>query len=866
MSTEAQTAGWFYVDSQREKQGPYTVLEFKELADQGVILADTLIWSNGYEAWVPARQLAGLVPEQTSSPKETAPPTPPTPEPSPAPADEPEPLPDESHKPRWGSFVFPRLIVGFALSLIPSLIAVIACLALQQPPLIGAAVFLLFAILTVFAALVCYRKERYELTDTTVLRHCGGLMSDQTTEVEICNITHVSMKRPWLRHKLFGIGTIEIESAGTSKPVALKAICDPAGVYERLTVRMQRNGYHLKKKELLHEERPAIRGILVHSFQMVMGTILALIFGSSTLASLHQQLTETGLAWISPIAIGLFAVVALAFFLVYFLDMRRRTYRVFDDAVVYEEGFLTRRSAFIPYENIADAATKRTFLDQVFNIFDVLVSCQGSSTEIKFRGLKEGVQLSDFIEQLVTEANQKPSPPERLAARRSDLEEPAIPSRQEPDLVAPGEAWIADLGMHPTRVFVPLLVLLPIFPLWIVAMIQWAIKMTCTTYEVRAGSIGHSYRFLTSSEREFAYDKITGLVIKENLWDRLFGTFTLRFWSIGSGQSLELAHVHRSLVDLDALLRQIGIPNASEQSRLIPSRFGAFAWMRARLYRLSFSLLATIGLVVAAVLTDESLFYLAAGLFPLLVLVGFAYAWTFYSRQQLIFQDHHIEAAQGIIARKSYFVRYRNVKQNVVTTYPGGTDGSLQIFVAGEQMIGQQSEKKGQQQIPVPCSFTLGFLPDAMKQGQLLDDILGGRVEVTSECEPADPLELVTESTRGLGNAVFFLFLWSLLLVPMILLLPITLPLTILATKRWRYRVEGGRMVASWGLLFKKRASILLDRVDSLEQRQGFLNKMFKNGNVSIMTAGSSKPDLVMVAAKSYKNLYHEIRQLSRKG
>jgi hypothetical protein len=42
------------------------------------------------------------------------------------------------------------------------------------------------------------------------------------------------------------------------------------------------------------------------------------------------------------------------------------------------------------------------------------------------------------------------------------------------------------------------------------------------------------------------------------------------------------------------------------------------------------------------------------------------------------------------------------------------------------------------------------------------------------------------------------------------------------------------------------------------------LNKMFKNGSVSIMTAGSSKPDLKLVDSPDYLRLYEVIRERSQ--
>lgn len=879
-----QEQEWFYVDQKGKNQGPFPPPEFKALADRGVIGGDTPVWSKGYPSWIPAGEVTGLVaPTKTSSAPDIPDPpgaTPPEasaavqvevagPQSGSAPDPQegglkPDPLPVEELKPRKGSFVFPRTMIGVVLVTVLTVVVSLGLAVAGISPFIGVLVFVSGVALVVYAALVAYRKERYELQDATVVCHRGGLVSDQTTELEIRNITHVKVKLPWLRHKLFGVGNVLIESAGNAQPVVLQAIRKPEEIYAQMSERMKLNGYDLSQEQLLHEERPAMLGVLSECGGVAFMTFVALMFGFPTILTFSEAMASAELGWIAWVLAPVFIVGALGFLVAHFLDLQRRTYRVFNDVVVYEEGFLTRENAFIPYENIADAATKRSFFDQILNLFDVLVSCQGSASEIKFRRLQHGVQLSACIDRLVLEAGRKRSLAE--PAGQDDAASPAsqFRRRDEPELVSPSEAWIADLRMSPARVFVPLLLLLPLVPIWIAAMIQAAIKLWSTRYAVRPGSIRHSYRFLTTSDREFAYDKITGLVIKENLWDRLFSTVTLRFWSIGSGRSLELAHVSRRQIDFEALGRQIGIPAASAQPCEVATSFGALTWLRARCWRLGFALLAVVGLAVAGMQTGEEFFYWLIAVPAIACLAGFGYAWTFFSRQRLRFHDHHVEAEQGIITRLRYYALYRNVKKSKVIRYPGGHQGSLQIFVAGEQQKGQQAEKKGQVKIAVPCSFTLGFLPQAMEKGQLLDDILCGRVDPGPETTPGEPLELLMETRRAVGNSVLMLILCSVLIFPLIVLLPITLPLTIYAMKQWRYRVDVGRVIVVWGILFKKQVSIILNRVDSLQQQQGPLNKLFKNGNVSIMTAGSSKPDLVMPASPDYQELYREIRKRSQ--
>ena len=870
---------WYYGTAEGERLGPISMRELSSLAGQGAVGPKTLVWSPGYPDWIPAEQIADLLmnarePIATVPASESTTDTPPAPSPAPsaevAPTKEAVPITTDpvvpspaaqalELKPRKGSFILPRAVLGIVISLLAGVVTYGLLLAAEKPPWPAFAVMAAGSLLSVFASLAAYRKERYELHESRVICHRGGLLSDQTTELEIRNITHVKLKLPWLRFKFHGVGHVIVESAGNAQPVVMRSIHDPEAVYAGVRERMKRNGYDLTQQQLYFEDQPAIIGILVECLAMFVSSIFALLYFGAMFAGARQSAHSSEFDVIALGVLVLAAVALISFVIVRFLDFRRRTYRVFNDMVVYDEGFLTRHNAFIPYENIADSTTNCTFIDRLFGLYDVQVSCQGSSKEIKFRRLRQGAALSAAIDQLVVLAREKKKP----AAKATSASQ-IRPRRDEPAAIPVGDAMVAELRMHAGRTIVPLLFFVPILPLWIVMMIQTAIRLSCTQYSVRPGSVRHAYRFLTLTDREFAYDKITGVVIKQNLWDRMFGTMTIKFWSIGSGQPIEFAHVPTNQFDVQALLRQAGIPAPSAQPCEVPASFGLFTWLRAQLKFLPVLLLVAAIIVFTAIKIDPVLYYLLA--LPVLIAAGAClYSKLSSSRQRLRFHDHHVEAETGIIAKRYYLARYGNIKRSKATRYPGGEQGDLQIFVAGEEEYQQSvpKEYKKMQKIMRPCSFTVRFFPVVRDTALLLDDILCGRVDPVPQAVPAEPFDILLESPRSVANAVVKLVLMSILLLPLVVLLPFTIPITIWRVKRWRYRVDAARIVTTWGILYRSESSILLDRVDSLQQSQGPLNKMFRNGNVTIMTAGSSKPDFKIIDAPAYLELYRIIRERS---
>lgn len=883
--TTDENQRWYYTIHAEGKVGPIPVEQLRSLVLDGKLDNETLVWTPGYESWMKVKHVSDVLGLEQKP--VAPPPIPPAMDP-PAevvveekPVEEikapakprPAPSPSVELKPRKASFLFARTVALVIASLFVTIVSALVLFLLELPIVLAAAVFLGILGLGIYANLVAYRKERYEIHDTRLLCHKGGIFSDETTELEMRNVTHIKVKFPWLRYKLFGIGIIMVESAGTSQPMKMFAIREPDSVYEDLQARLQKNGFDLTKERLLHEERPALIGAIGECFGISVGALFGLLFIVPTIIGITHEMDAAGVSFLAPILIAVVMLTLLSFAVLRFLDIRRRTYRVYNDAVVYEEGFLTRNNAFIPYENIADSNTKRTVIDNILGLYDVHISCQGSSSEIKFRRLKNGAILSNVIDQLVNDASKKPKPAPPGAEDDAEGASKVRYRREEPDNIPVESTVVGDFRMHGARVYVPLLLFLPIFPLWVIAMISALIRTSCTEYSLRPGTLRHSFKFLSTNVREFSYDKITGVVIKKNIWDKIFGTITVKFWSIGSSHSMEFAHVHASAFDLPALMRQAGIPPSSPAPYEAKVKFGLMTWARAGFGGVIFFVISQIFILgIAGLLSLDAdapgiLVFVAiieACIFGLIIVASFVRALLYYKKQTLSFHEHHVEAKQGIIFVSHYFVRYKNIKRVKSKLYPFGRDGALEIYAAGEELAGTgnaQQQQQSQKGIHKQYSFSTGFLPQAREVGMLLDDILCGRVNPSADAVTAEPFEPILVSPRDMKNALVKLVLLSVIVFPLIALLPITIPWTIVRIRKWKYEIDATHVSKRHGVFYRSLETTLLDRVDSQQQKQGPLNKMFNNGDVTIMTAGSSKPDMAIVDTADYKQFYDLIRQ-----
>lgn len=745
--------------------------------------------------------------------------------------------------PKRTSFLFSRIAGAAIGATVLALILAIAALVVELPALVGLGLVLwvFLVALSVWTGSVAWRKERYEIHEGHLVARAGGVASDRTTELDVKNITHVKQRLSWIRYRFFDVGDVIVQSAGSSNAeVVFRSVRHPDEVYDRVRALMRDNGFSMRGERLLHSETPSTVGVVVECISIALGLGAFVSWAGASLVGVVAALGVLG-AVLAVMVSGLMGLGLLAFLVLHFLDMKRRTYEVYDDIVEYREGFLSRTNAFIPYENIADAATKQTFIDQLLGLYDVNVSCQGSGAEVAFRRLADGPKLQAVLRGRVEAAQglreqRKKQQQERQAEREAaqPTTEAARASRPPAEIVPADQAWTARLRMNTPRAFFGGALL----------------RALGTTYTVGPSSVASRFALLGQQQLEFAYDKVTGVQVRTSPWDGLFGTMTVRIWSIGSSTPLDLAHVDRDAVDLPALLRQAGVPGGPARQSL-PAAFGLGVWSRAHVGTVLWLLLIALGTALLAVLEPVAA-ALTLGLLALAV-PSLALAAARARRQRFTFHEHHMEHQAGLLWRHHLYVRYDDVKKIAVQRYYGTEAGRITVFVAGETRLQTNQGKAG---AIVPNTFTAHYLPDVTPLARTMDLLLQGRIDPEQILEAGPPAE-GPAFRPAVANTALSIVLFGCLLPPLWLFLPYG----VLSVKRRVYRVEAERAVLEEGVLYRTHTSVLFERIDSLEQGQGFLGKAFGNGSVTLYTAGSSRPDLVLSNTPGYTTLYKAIRE-----
>jgi len=754
------------------------------------------------------------------------------------------------------------------------------------------AAFLVLRAVTYYSLAVQYRKTSYRFFGKKIIAKTGAILHDRETELVVRNITHVTMVKPFIENKLFGTGRILIELAGSAVVEGYLASVDkPETVYEIVKETMRENGFKLATKNLVQRERPSIVGVL---FETIGILFVIIVFFLGFLGILIPLFLFLGPLFSFAVP-GLVLLAVLGFLGIRFMDLLKRIYYIYDDTIVYSEGFLTKVHSFIPIENLADSEVTQTLVDKIFGLYDVRISCQGASHEILFKNLVNGPKMEENVDALINKTSS-------LITARSGKEETKVLEAKGLK-IAPGksarlaleESYTATLKMDMVRSIAPILlgilaliialvltaIIIP--PLFValllfsislapfavvIAFIGIAIKVGATTYFVKPKGMGEKFNFLNSRDVEFSNDKITGIVITRNFIDNWFGTFSARFWSIGATHDIYFANIKETQGLANKLLSKFGI---AEQQPIYStgSKFGLGAFAKSVL---PLTVLLPVAIAVAFFFATELALYLVVGL-AFLITVVVMYLNFFYKTSRLSLSKDFVHFSQGIFFKSYYYALYNNIKDITTIRLPFSSLGTIVFNVAGESFV-----QAGKNKALVSHHFKMDFVPAIPTKDELIDLVFYKRPsaqeiqKIEASIEEFSSKQILF-AKPAMANPLFWAVLIlgaltaaSWLFIPSIL--PIMLAIDaiailyiVLSVRAKSYTIEPYRVLEKRGILYKTQTSIVFTKIDHLKSYQGFTNKLFKNGSITVHTTGSRKPEITIKDLPDFGQFYQTLEK-----
>ena len=740
--------------------------------------------------------------------------------------------------------------------------------------------FVLFQAFDYYSLCVSYRKEKYIFLDNKIIHKSGGIFSDRQTELLVKNITHIGMRLNYIEHRiLFETGNIRIESAGSGGiEVHLRSIDSPEKIYVYVEELMKQNGFKMAKESIIQQERPSTIGVFFETFKSFVsaGILIAYIGGTTSSALPVLELAGIKSSLVLPVAgIVIFAIFLNAFFR--FMDLKKRVYNVYSDTITYAEGFLTKNEAFIPIKNLADTTITQNLVDKIFGLYDVKISCQGSGQEILFKNMKNGQKLEENIDKLIGESRSF----EANVLEEQTEKDIQLPSHAASPVVAPqgDTSFTAEYRMDGKRTLLPLLAALPLFlilliavpsfvmlgalspflVIWIVVFAVNVVKVNATQYLVKPTSMEEQYNFISSKNKEFSNDKITGIIFKESFIDKWFGTCSIHFWSIGSSEKVTFSNIDKTEGLCENIAAKSGM-RAGDVLYKINSNFSVIDMLKANLLESMFACLFMVLMLGASILysTWLTVFPVIAAL---LYAISIGYNKIYYRRSKMTFFKDHIYFEKGVFFKDFYYVLYDNIKNISTVKYPFSGAGSVTFDVAGEHV-----EQSGKQQMVMSNKFAINYVAGTENKDELIDIIFYKRpgAEEISKIEEnikEYSQKPVLVAKPDVMNSLVPLVLGSIIIFPFIALLPFTIPLTIWSVRVTSYIIEPYRVLKKSGILYKKQKSIVFSKVDHINFEEGFLNKMFRNGTVTINTVGSSKSEMNVANTPNFREFYDALKK-----
>lgn len=813
-------------------------------------------------------------------------------------------------KPNKTAFVKWRFALG---TIIPLIILIALFIALSSvllwllvPALI---LFLIWRAFDYYSLTVAFRKEKYLFYPNKIIAKYGGIFHDRETELVIKNITHVKLVRPWLEYKFFKTGRVIVELAGSAMAEAVfNSVDKPEEAYAHMAKVMKENGFRLNKGRQIQKEKPSRIGVFFETMRIFFGTIFGFFFfGIYFFRPLISLVVSSALGLtIALTLVGLVLLWVLGHSVIRFLDLMKRVYYIYDDTIVYSEGFLTKVDSFIPIENLADSEITQTLIDKIFGLYDVRVSCQGAAHEILFKNMANGPAMEKNIDNLINQTSSLAGKKDAKAVSEQVKATKIMPGKTLPLNVEKGYTASFKMDMKRSIIGVLLIsigllvvgtilfVIIPGFgtPIMMIGffslfgLIGVVIKVISTNYAIKPQGMMQKFSFLNMREIEFSNDKITGVIFSRNFIDEWFNTFSIKFWSIGASHDVNFSNIKEEAGLRSKVLAKFGITGKEQPSYTAESRFSIVEMLKANLG------LTLLGLFIYAFMLLFSIanpLLLIVPILITLVIVAFViYKSYYYKTSKIFFYDHYVYFKAGIFFKHYYYALYDNVKDIRTVRYPFSSLGSISFNIAGEALAEQQQRQahapgmaKHGQGMLIPHHFVMSYVPKISDKDELIDMIFYKRPtaqevkKIDANIESYREKALVSAKPM-LANSLLWtvlgLLVLNLIAGSILLAVPIFLPLLLLADiiilgfviwsiKATSYFIEPYRIVAKHGIFYKTQVSIVFTKIDHLRSFQGLTHKIFGNGTVIVHTTGSSMPEITIRDIPKYKEFYSTLEK-----
>ncbi len=712
--------------------------------------------------------------------------------------------------------------------------------------------WILSAIVYIFVK-VAYNKEKYIITDKKIIYHYGTLFSDNSVEIQMSKITQVLVRLWFVEQKLFKTGRLMIKTAGSaSGKVLFKSIDNTMDLYQEIQKRMQKNGFRLKKETLVQKERPHLIGIFWETTKWLFINLFLIFYvGYGIFAGLEEEnityddvynelWNSADILWYLVLAVFILGIIS--YFMLNYLDIKNRIYEIYEDSVFFSEGFLTKNYSFLPLESVSDAENSQWFFSKILWIHDVVISSEWSNNQVFFHNMINGKKMIENLKHLKKHFSFTDTlTSENTQLSENNLWENSSNTEFKKTSLNYNKAFQASYQPNMLKVFlVNAIFLIPIItiPIFILKMIL----AKFTTYVVWENTLEYKFEFLSTRYNSFSVDKITQIHFKESFLDKLIGTCSIEISSIWSDATLVFKDIKKWEKLYQDLLSKVWI-YFEENPKDFDIWFSFWTWLKSNL----------------------------ANIFLLIITL-----WTLFFYKKLYFSkkyykqsvySYFVESWSGIIFQSKKYATFDNLKALTAGKYPLTSTWVFSFHVSGERKI-QYGNKANQFKL-IGNSIRIPFVKNVFECIDTFDTLFGKKeIDTTLLAEKKQDLwnSLIGFMAISIFIAIpFFIMsvegeIFEIMYVYLGLVFLIFLIIAIYVKSK-TYLIQNGRVLAYFWIIYKYRKSVLFSKIDFVEKNQGFVHKIFWNGNIKIFTKASGTSDIDIIDVENHNELYEIINK-----
>ena len=790
-------------------------------------------------------------------------------------------------------------------------------------------VFWILLIVGFLWRLVKYKKEKYTLTDRKIVYHFWNLFSDNATEIALDRVVQVKTTLWFVQNLIFKTWNIQIKTAWSSNSTAnFRNISMAMNLYEKLREKMKKNGFHLEMNKLVQEERPHWLWIVWEVFwKALMWLVFVAYFifwAIEEWMNVWDISDEMWVTWDWVVAwwIWFWSIVLLIVWIVFvlkYLDLKKRRYQIFTDTIVYREWFLTKHHSFIPMENISDTENTQSFFSKIFGLHDVIISSAWNNNKVNFKNMVNWEKMMENIKYLKNETilqdkdilEWEDENSNSLIGFKNKTEmalnfDKSFQATYQSNIIRSlfwlffvwgvmlllafiiwGITWEISIAGYWFSTFIPFA---------LVVSVMTIIRIKFTHFTVWESSIEKKFGFISTKQNSFSVEKITWVVFKESLIDKLFKTCSITFWSIWSGADITFKNI-KQVENLEKDIKAKLWIDSTEIVKEITSQLTFTDYIKSSIWIfIIFSWLYIVMMIVWVVIWKNDLLsavsiwmilWAISGVFWLvvfLVLLRFFYAKFYYSPVRYInrIYSDSIESIQWFFVVHKKHSLFRNIKGTKAKKYPLTSTGDLTFNIAWEQVHVDEKQKwnglvlilsllwkrGGWATTIVSNKISMKFIKDIFNIFETTENILNEEIVET---------ESILTSKQDIWNSIVssvivyilivtgLFFIWwhefdktvlFSIIIGISVLFGLMIGLTIWIIKVKFYDYQKDRVLFKSWIIYKQLHSILYKKFNYVESNQGFINKIFKNWNIKIYTLWSGSVDMSIKDIDNYKEVY----------